>query len=124
MKITDNQGLPVVYDGVGKVTMEKSIMSLKMRGTFVSFGNASGKLEPLDVGKLIAPKGLYLTRPSIAHYTSTKEELDEAANKVFEMYITKKFTLNIFKKYPLSEIVKAHQDLEGRKILGPAIIIP
>ena len=82
MKITDNQGLPVVYDGVGKVTMEKSIMSLKMRGTFVSFGNASGKLEPLDVGRLIAPKGLYLTRPSIAHYTSTRGELDEAANKL------------------------------------------
>ena len=67
---------------------------------------------------------MYLTRPSIAHYTSTKEELDEAANKVFEMYLTKKFTLNIFKKYSLNEIVKAHQDLEGRKILGPAVIIP
>ena len=86
MKITNNVGLPVVYDGVGKVTMEKSLMCLKMRGTFVSFGNASGKLDPVDVGKLIAPKGLYLTRPSIAHYTSTRKELDEAAKKVFEMY--------------------------------------
>ena len=90
----------------------------------VSFGNASGKLDPVDVGKLIAPKGLYLTRPSIAHYTSTREELDEAAKKVFEMYKTKKFNLKIFKKYSLNEIVKAHQDLENRKILGPAVIIP
>ena len=67
---------------------------------------------------------MYLTRPSIAHYTSTKKELDEAANKVFEMFIKKKFKLNIFKKYSLNEIVKAHEDLEGRKILGPAVIIP
>ena len=57
-------------------------------------------------------------------YTSTKEELDEAANKVFEMFISNKFKLNIFKKYSLDEIVKAHQDLESRKILGPAVIIP
>ena len=124
MKITDNQGLPVVYDGVGKVTMEKSIMSLKMRGTFVSFGNASGKLEPLDVGKLIAPKGLYLTRPSIAHYTSTRDELDEAANKLFEMIKSKKVIIKLHKKYLLDEVVQAHQDLENRKIIGPAIITP
>ena len=90
----------------------------------VSFGNASGPLDPCNVTKSLAPKGLYLTRPSIAHYTSTREELDEAAKKVFEMFISKKFKLDIFKKYPLSEIVKAHEDLEGRKILGPAVIIP
>ena len=123
-EITNGQGVPVVYDGVGKKTFDGSIECLKVRGMMVSFGNASGPLDPCNVTKSLAPKGLYLTRPSIAHYTSTKEELDEAANKVFEMYITKKFTLNIFKKYPLSEIVQAHQDLEGRKVLGPAIIIP
>ena len=124
MKITNNVGLPVVYDGVGKVTMEKSLMCLKMRGTFVSFGNASGKLDPVDVGKLIAPKGLYLTRPSIAHYTSTRKELDEAANKLFEMVKSKKLKVKLFKKYTLNEVVQAHKDLEGRKIIGPAIISP
>ena len=124
MKITNNVGLPVVYDGVGKVTMEKSLMCLKMRGTFVSFGNASGKLDPVDVGKLIAPKGLYLTRPSIAHYTSTRKELDEAANKLFEMVKSKKVKIKLFKKYALNEVVQAHKDLEGRKIIGPAIISP
>ena len=124
MKITNNVGLPVVYDGVGKVTMEKSLMCLKMRGTFVSFGNASGKLDPVDVGKLIAPKGLFLTRPSIAHYTSTRKELDEAANKLFEMVKLKKVTVKLYKKYNLNEIVQAHKDLEGRKIIGPAIISP
>ena len=124
MKITDDKGLPVVYDGVGKVTMEKSLLSLKMRGTFVSFGNASGKLDPLDVGKLIAPKGLFLTRPSIAHYTSTRAELEEAAEKLFEMIKMKKVVIKLFKKYNLNEVVQAHKDLEGRKIIGPAIIIP
>ena len=104
--------------------MEKSLLCLKMRGTFVSFGNASGKLEPLDVGKLIAPKGLFLTRPSIAHYTATREELDEAASKLFEMIKSKKVIVELFKKYSLNEVIQAHKDLEGRKIIGPAIITP
>ena len=124
MRITNDEGIPVVYDGVGKVTMEKSLMCLQMRGTFVSFGNASGKLDPVDVGKLIAPKGLFLTRPSIAHYTATREELDEAATKLFEMIKSKKVVVNLHKKYSLNEVVQAHKDLEGRKIIGPAIIIP
>ena len=124
MNITNDVGIPVVYDGVGKVTMEKSLLCLKMRGTFVSFGNASGKLDPVDVGKLIAPKGLFLTRPSIAHYTSTRVELDEAAIKLFDMIKSNKVVINLFKKYPLGDIVQAHKDLEGRKIIGPAIITP
>ena len=123
-KITNGEGVPVVYDGVGKKTFDGSIECLKIRGTMVSFGNASGPLDPCNVTKSLAPKGLYLTRPSIAHYTTTREELDEAANKVFEMFISKKFNLKIFKKYSLSEVVKAHQDLETRKITGPAVIIP
>ena len=123
-ELTDNKGVPVVYDGVGKKTFDGSIECLKVRGTMVSFGNASGPLDPCNVTKSLAPKGLYLTRPSIAHYTTTREELDEAAGKTFEMFITKKFNLKIFKKYSLSEIIKAHEDLESRKILGPAVIIP
>ncbi len=90
----------------------------------VSFGNASGKLDPVDVGKLIAPKGLYLTRPSIAHYTATREELDEASEKLFQMVKDGNVKVEIFKKYNLKDAIQAHKDLEGRKILGPAIIIP
>ncbi len=123
-EFTGGLGVPVVYDGVGKKTFDDSIECLKLRGMMVSFGNASGPLDPCNVAKSLAPKGLYLTRPSIAHYTSTKSELDEAAKKVFEMYINKKFSLKIYKKYSLDDIVKAHQDLENRKILGPAVIIP
>ena len=124
LELTNNEGLPVVYDGVGKNTLENSLGCLKMRGTMVSFGNASGKLDPIDVGKLIAPKGLYLTRPSIAHYTSTREELDEASNKLFEMVKSGSVKVEIFKKYSLKDASIAHHDLEGRKILGPAIITP
>jgi len=123
-EITNGDGVPVVYDGVGKKTFDGSIECLKIRGTMVSFGNASGPLDPCNVTKSLAPKGLYLTRPSIAHYTTTREDLDEAANKVFEMFKSNKFNLKIFKRYALSEVVKAHQDLETRKITGPAIIIP
>ena len=90
----------------------------------MSFGNASGKLDLLDVGKLIAPKGLFLTRPSIAHYTATRKELDEAASKLFDMVKTQKVKIDIFKKYYLNDVVTAHKDLEGRKIIGPAIIVP
>ena len=123
-EITNGDGVPVVYDGVGKKTFDGSIECLKIRGTMVSFGNASGPLDPCNVTKSLAPKGLYLTRPSIAHYTTTREDLDEAVNKVFEMFKSNKFNLKIFKRYALSEVVKAHQDLETRKITGPAVIIP
>ena len=90
----------------------------------VSFGNASGKLDPVDVGKLIAPKGLYLTRPSIAHYTATRKELDEASQMLFDKVKSGKVKVEIFKKYKLKDSIEAHKDLEDRKILGPAIIIP
>ncbi len=123
-EVTNGEGVPVVYDGVGKKTFDQSIECLSVRGTMVSFGNASGPLDPCNVTKSLAPKGLYLTRPSIAHYTRTRRELDEAAGFVFEMYKNKKFDLKISKRYSLSEIAKAHQDLENRIILGPAVIIP
>ncbi len=124
MNITKGKGVSVVYDGVGKKTFHGSIESLKIRGVMVSFGNASGPLDPINVSKYIQPKGIYLTRPSGHHYTNTKQEFEEAANKVFEMYIKKKINIKIFKEYKLSEVVDAHRDLESRKIIGPAVIIP
>ena len=82
MKITKNKGVPAVFDGVGKKTFHGSLECLSTRGMMISFGNASGPLDPVNVAKSIQPKGLYLTRPSIMQYTTTREELDEAANKV------------------------------------------
>jgi len=124
MKLTDGKGLPVVYDGVGKSTFEKSLECLKTRGTMVSFGNASGSLEPIDVTKMLQPKGLFFVRPSMGQYLSTKEELNEASKMLFEKISSGKVEIEIFKKYKLDDAQQAHIDLESRKIVGPAIIVP
>ena len=124
LELTDGHGLPVVYDGVGKSTFEKSLKCLKTRGTMVSFGNASGALEPIDVPKMLQPKGLYFVRPSMGQYLSTNEELSEGSKLLFEKIISKKIEIEIFKKYKLEHVQQAHIDLESRKITGPAVIIP
>ena len=124
LEITKGKGVPVVYDGVGKNTFHKSIECLKTRGMMVSFGNASGSLENIDVKKSIQPKGLYFTRPAMWHYLSTKDEIQEGADKLFEKIKLGNIKIEIFKKYRLDDIVQAHKDLESRKITGPAIIIP
>ena len=124
MKLTDGKGLSVVYDGVGKSTFEKSLECLKTRGTLVSFGNASGSLEPIDVTKMLQPKGLFFVRPSMGQYLSTDEELNEASKMLFEKISSGKVKIEIFKKYKLDDVQQAHIDLESRKIVGPAVIIP
>jgi len=124
LKITKEKGVSVVYDGVGKNTFHKSIECLKTRGMMISFGNASGSLENIDVKKSIQPKGLYFTRPSMWHYLSTRDEIQEGANKLFECIKLGKIKIEIFKKYRLDDVGQAHLDLESRKINGSAIIIP
>ena len=124
LEISNNNGIPVVYDGVGKNTFEGSLKCLSVRGTMVSFGNASGALSPIDVTKLLQPKGLYFVRPSMQQYLGTREEINEASEKLFEKIETGKIKIEIFKKYKLEDAIQAHKDLESRKILGPAIIIP
>ena len=124
MELTNGIGVPVVYDGVGKDTLEGSLECLKIRGMMVSFGNASGPLPDINVQKLIQPKGLYLTRPSGAQYFRTRKELDEGAKLLFEKIGDGEIKIEIFKKYKLDEVVQAHTDLENRKITGPAVIIP
>ena len=123
-EITNGKMLDVVYDGVGAKTFEESIECLAIRGTMVSFGNASGLVDKVDPKKHIAPKGLYFTRPSIAHYTVTREELVNSANTVFEAIKKNKFKVKIFKKFALHDAVMAHEELEARKLMGPAILIP
>jgi NADPH2:quinone reductase len=90
----------------------------------VAFGNASGYVDTIDVKKHINAKGLFFTRPSIAHYTVKREELEESAKKVFDAVLSNKFKVEISKKYSLDEAQKAHKDLEARQLTGPAIIIP
>ena len=123
-KIVGKNGIDVVYDGVGAKTFEGSIEVLKIRGMMIAFGNASGYVDTIDVKKHINAKGLFFTRPSIAHYTVKREELEQSAKKVFEALLAKKFTIKISKKYALDEAKNAHEDLEGRKLIGPAVILP
>ena len=124
MEITDGKGVPVVYDGVGKSTFQKSLECLSVRGMMVSFGNASGALEPINVPKMLLPKGLYVIRPSMGHYLRTDQELNEAAKVLFEKISSGKVKIEIFKKYKLDDIKQAHIDLDNRKITGPAVITP
>ena len=124
LEITNNEGVGVVYDGVGKKTFEKSINCLKPMGMMISFGNASGPLDPIDVKKYIAHKSLFFTRPGLADYGAGRAALEEGADALFEQIKFGKINIKIFKDYPLSEARKAHEDLEKRKILGPAVLIP
>ena len=124
MELTDGKGLPVVYDGVGKSTFEKSVNCLKTRGMMISFGNASGALDPINVTKTLQPKGLFFVRPSMGQYLHAREELNEASKALFEKISSGKVKVEIFKKYKLDDIKQAHIDIESRKIIGPAVIIP
>ena len=90
----------------------------------VAFGNASGYVKTLDIKKHINTKGLFFTRPSIAHYTMTRKELEDSAAKVFDALLAGKFKVEIFKKYKLSEVQQAHEELEARLLKGPSVIIP
>ena len=121
---TKGIGVPVVYDGVGAKTFEDSIACLKNAGTMVSFGNSSGPVKVVDVKKHIASKSIFFTRPTLGHYLPDKESLREASEKLFEQIKYGKVKVKIFKKYKLEDVVQAHKDLEARKIIGPAIIIP
>jgi NADPH:quinone reductase len=123
-KITDGRGVNVVYDSVGQTTFEKSLDCLRPRGYMVLFGQSSGPVPPFDPGKL-APKGsLFLTRPSLAHYTLDRAELLERADEVFNWTASGKLKLRIEKTFPLKEAAEAHRQLEGRKTTGKVILLP
>ena len=124
LEITNGKGVDVVYDGVGAKTFEKSLEAIKLRGMFISFGNASGPVTAIDPKKHLAPKAIFFTRPSVMPYTATREELELSAGRVFEAMKNKKIGIDIFKKYSLDEARKSHEELEARKLLGPAILIP
>jgi len=124
LEITKGKGVPVVYDGVGKNTFNGSIECLKIRGMMISFGNASGPVLNIDVIKMIQPKGIYFTRPVMGQYLGTRDEIVEGSQKLFEKIMSGQIKVKIFKKYKLEEITQAHKDLESRKIIGPAVIIP
>jgi len=123
-RLTKKEGVPVVYDSVGKTTWEGSLDCLQRRGTMVSFGNASGPVAPV-MPVILAQKGsLFLTRPTLMDYTATRPDLVKCAGALFKMVKSGAVKIEINQTYKLKDAAKAHRDLEGRKTTGSTILIP
>jgi NADPH2:quinone reductase len=123
-EITGGKKVPIVYDSVGKDTFMKSLDTLQPRGLMVSFGNASGPVEPTNLGILAQKGSLYVTRPTLIHYTSKREELVAAANELFDLVLQGKIKVGPRQSYALKDAQQAHRDLEGRKTTGSTILVP
>jgi len=123
-RLTGGKGVDVVYDSVGKTTFEKGLNLLRPRGMMVLFGGSSGAVPPFDPMQLASKGALYVTRPTLVHYTATTEELRARASDVFKMIAEGKLKLRIEHIYPVADAAKAHRDLEGRKTTGKLLLIP
>src|SRR2546422_59823 len=123
-RLTGGRGVDVVYDGVGKTTFEKGLNVLRPRGYMVLFGGSSGPGPPLDLLVLSQKGSLFLTRPTLAHYIATQEELQSRASAVFGMIAQGKLNLRIEHTYRLADAQQAHRDLEGRKTTGELLLLP
>lgn len=123
-RLTGGKGVDVVYDSVGKTTFEKGLNVLRPRGMMVLFGGSSGAVPPFDLIALSQKGSLYVTRPTLAHYIATREELMARSGAVFGMIAQGKLKLRVEHTYPLSEAQQAHRDLEGRKTTGKLLLIP
>ncbi|XP_006649223.2 quinone oxidoreductase 1-like isoform X2 [Oryza brachyantha] len=122
-EFTAGKGVNVVYDSVGKDTYKASVECLATRGMLVSFGQSSGKPDPIPLSDLAA-KSLFLTRPSMLHYTATREELLESAGEVFANVGSGVLRIRVNHTYPLSQAARAHADLQDRKTSGSILLIP
>ena len=122
-EITAGEGVPVVYDSVGKATFEGSLKCLRRRGVMASFGEASGDPDPMPPRRLGALGSIYLTHPSVSNYTVTREELLTTANDLFAMVTSGKIRIEISKAYALKDAPRAHADLEERKTTGSIVLV-
>jgi NADPH2:quinone reductase len=123
-EITKGAKVPVVYDGVGKSTFMKSLDCLRPRGLMVSYGNASGAVEGLNLGVLAQKGSLYVTRPTLFTYTATREALVDCANDLFEVVRSGAVKIEINQRFPLDKAADAHRALEGRETTGQTLLIP
>jgi NADPH2:quinone reductase len=123
-RLTSGQGVDVVYDSVGKTTFEKGLNLLRPRRMMVLFGGSSGAVPPFDPIVLLQKGSLYVTRPTLAHYIATREDLWARSSAVFGMIAAGKLKLRIQHTYPLAQAQQAHRDLEGRKTTGKLLLIP
>ncbi len=123
-RLTEDRGVHVVYDGVGKDTFARDLNVLRPRGYLVLFGGASGAVPPFDLLELTKHGSLFVTRPSLQHYVATRTELEQRSGEVLQMVTSSQLKLRIHKAYPLAEAQQAHRDLEGRKTTGKLLLIP
>jgi len=123
-RLTGGKGVDVVYDSVGKTTFETGLNLLRPRGMMVLFGGSSGAVPPFDLVALSQKGSLYVTRPTLANYIATREELVARSGAVFGMITAGKLKLRIEHTYPLADASRAHRDLEGRKTTGKLLLIP
>ena len=122
-KLTDGHGVDVVYDSVGKTTFEKGLNVLRPRGYMVLFGGSSGAVPPFDLIQLSQKGSLYVTRPTLAHYIATREDLKRRSGDVFAMIAAGQLKLRIAHTYPLKDAAQAHRDLESRKTTGKLLLL-
>jgi len=122
-RLTGGKGVEVVYDGVGKTTFEKGLNVLRPRGYMVLFGGSSGAVPPFDLIQLSTKGSLFVTRPTLGHYTATREELQLRSDSVLGMIAQGKLKLRIEHTYKLADAQQAHRDLEGRKTTGKLLLI-
>lgn len=123
-EITGGKKCAAVYDGVGKDTFLKSLDCLRPRGTMALFGNASGKVEPFDLGILAAKGSLYVTRPTLDTHVATREDLIATANDLFDVVGRGIVKVEINQTYALKDAAQAHRDLEARKTTGSTVLLP
>ncbi|EKD59416.1 MAG: NADPH:quinone oxidoreductase-like protein zinc-containing oxidoreductase, partial [uncultured bacterium] len=123
-EITKGEGVPVVYDGVGKDTFDTSLRCLRPFGLLVSFGNASGPLPPVDLSILSQLGSLYLTRPTLNTYAAKRADLEQMAGELFQVVVSGAVKVEINQRYPLQDAAQAHRDLEARKTTGCTILLP
>jgi len=123
-EISGGKGLPVVYDSVGKTTFDGSLDCLRPLGLMVSFGNASGPVPPLNLGLLSAKGSLFITRPTLASYIGTRENLEAASGSLFDVVKSGKVKIDISARYKLADAVQVHKDLEARKTTGSVVMLP
>ncbi len=122
--LTGGQGVPVIYDSIGKTTFEGSLRALRPRGVLASFGEASGDPEPVPPRQLGLLGSIFLTHPSLGDYTATRAELLATANDLFEIVRSGKVRIEVNHTYPLKDAVRAHRDVEARKTTGSVVLIP
>ena len=123
-ELTDGVGVPVVYDGVGQAMLDASLDSLRPRGLLVNFGNASGAVTNFNLGILNQKGSLYVTRPTLMTYVASDEDLQATTSDLFDMVSSGKVKIEINQEYGLSEVRRAHEELEGRKTTGASVILP